>query len=316
MPIPQVSRYGNDLYPHQAYTPTQFNNWHDYGDSRSTFKGAEAQPAVQHQASQDTVQNSTIESSEFEKKEEMSMKDKVIGVTQLGIGGALLYKGLEHGLPRTLGIRTEYHVTSKENAKSIKKMGNFLDPKFGGKNGWAAKIKIDGYVDKSRDFVHITGINKNTPLPESKFLKKIIPAYREVARQIQLKMYKITGNMDNPAELKKCSKIDLVTKVLNALLFKNKTKTFYISGIDSYFDNNFIVDVDDAALKSAKKIKVYDSRFSAMLAGLKKFGLKGMKENKGRAFAGLTILVTSGLVAGKLIKKGFGKITNRQKQQQ
>lgn len=313
MTIPQVSRYGNDLYPHQAYTPTQFNNWNDYGDSRSTFKGAEAQPAMRPQISQDTVQNSTTENTKSEKKEEMSMKDKVFGATQLGIGGALLYKGLEHGLPRTLGIRTEYHVTSKENAKSIKKMGNFLDPKFGGKNGWAAKIKIDGYVDRSRDFVHITGVNKDSPLP--KFLKKF-PPYREIARQIQLKMYKVMGNMDNPAELRKCSKLDVTAKVFNALLFKNKTKTFYISGIDSYFNNNFIVDVDNVALKSAKKLKVYDSRFSAMIAGLKKFGLKGMKENKGRAFAGLTILVTTGLVAGKLIKKGIDKITNRQKQQQ
>ena len=73
--------------------------------------------------------------------------------------------------------------------------------------------------------------------------------------------------------------------------------------------SGIINDFDDIALKSSKKLKVYSNRFSAMFAGLKKFGLKGMKENKSRVAAGIAIMSLSLCCAGKLIKKGISNIT-------
>ena len=77
-------------------------------------------------------------------------KETVIGTAEAGVGGYLAYKGLEQGLPRALGIRMEYHTTSKESANLIKKAGNWLDPKFGGK-GWSAKVESDVYVQNSKN---------------------------------------------------------------------------------------------------------------------------------------------------------------------
>ena len=51
-----------------------------------------------------------------------------------------------------------------------------------------------------------------------------------------------------------------------------------------------------------------------MIAGLKKFGLKGIKENKGRVALGAAIIAFTGYVATKLIKSGINKIKNKNPQ--
>ena len=151
-------------------------------------------------------------------------QDTILGATEAGAGGYLAYKGLEHGLPRALGIRTEYHTTSKENASLIKKAGNWLDPKFGGKNGWAAKIESDVYVQNSKNYVHITGIHKDCwHLPDK--IKKL-PFIREAYRRMQLIMYKTVGNLKNPKELFDASKKEIFWRVTKNVLFGNKTKVF------------------------------------------------------------------------------------------
>lgn len=242
---------------------------------------------------------------------EVSRKDMAIGAAQVGLGGVLSYKTLEQALPRALGIRTEYHITTKENARAIKKMGNFLDPKCGGKNGWSAKIKSNCFVKNSTNYVHITGIHKDTKdLP--KFLEKF-PAARELGRRFQLAMYKVVAYFDNPDEIARMAPKEQVPKWIKGILFNNKTKTFYIPGVDSYFNKEFIPDFDDYALKTTNKLKCYSTRFGAMLGGLKKFGLKGILENKARAFGGFAFVVGAGLVAAKLIKSGIDRVTGKNK---
>lgn len=247
-------------------------------------------------------------------------KSDVIGAGQVAGGGYLAYKGVSHGLPRALGIRTEYHITSKENADSIRKCGNKLLPKYGGKNGWSQKVKSDSFVKNSTGYVHITGRHKDylgrvfNKLP--KFLQ---PFEGTIRRSIQKNMYRTVGNVDFVAFLLKMyeqnlarqEKLRILFDVFKKNLFNNKTKQFCIPGIDSYFNKNFVPDCDDVALKSTKPLRVYNNRLSAMIAGLKKFGLNGMKENKSRVAAGVGLLA---LVTGSglaLIKRGFNNITQK-----
>lgn len=86
MTIPQVSGYGNYLYPYQAYTPLQFNNWNNYEYSTPVFKSAEYQPVIQQPLSQDTVQNSAEKEIKTKKKEGLSTGAK----WAIGIAGTAL----------------------------------------------------------------------------------------------------------------------------------------------------------------------------------------------------------------------------------
>ena len=116
-------------------------------------------------------------------------------------------------------------------------------------------------------------------------------------------MYKTFGNID-VKKFQKCFVegdkkafiINMAKEFKNSILH-NRTKKFCISGTDSYFNTKFIPDADDIALKSPEKIKVYNNRFSSMIAGLKKFGLSGV---------GLLSLGTYSAV--KLIQKGVNNI--------
>lgn len=243
--------------------------------------------------------------------------NNISSAAQIAGGTYLGYQALSHGLPRALGIRIEYHTTNANNAKLIKKAGNILDPAFGGKNGWGAKIAYDSFVENSKNYVHITGINDKTNLDMvPKKLTGILKSpFKTFYRKFQCFMYKAVGN-SNSKELALSEKnqknyFKWLGKSFFKGLYKNKTKRFCIPGIDSYFNQNFINDTDDIALKSTKKLKVYGSRLSAMAAGLKQFGLKGIKENKGRAAVGITIL-SAGLYGGyKLIKSGINKLLKR-----
>ena len=210
-------------------------------------------------------------------------KTKAIGILQLGAGVTALYKSIEHGLPRALGIRTEYHVSPKENAELIKEAGYILDPTFGGKNGMSGKFGTQIYKQKftqnSQGYVHITGINSSSK-PRLGFdcPKGLL---QTINRKEQVSRYKS---------------------------YSKGSKRFCIPGIDSYFDKNFIPDPDEFALKSTNKIKCYKNRLSAMIGGLKEFGLKGIKENKGRAALGAAIIIAGICASIILIKKGIEKL--------
>ncbi len=244
-------------------------------------------------------------------------RNDVLGAAQLAGGTYVGYQGIKHGLPRALGLRTEYHTTSKANAELIRKAGNVLDPAFGGKNGWAQKVGSSSYVKNSENYIHITGLHKDSVFNEilaNKKLGKLTAPIRTLHRKLQCLMYKTVGNVDMQ-ELKELKMSGNSKDVLKTLakefkkgLFHNKTKKFCIAGTDSYFNSKFIPDVDDIALKSADKLKVYNNRFSAMVAGLKKFGLKGVKENKGRVAFGVGLLTIGTYFAAKLIKKGVNNI--------
>ena len=244
-------------------------------------------------------------------------RNDLIGGTQVAGGVYLGYKGIEHGLPRATGIRIEYHTTSKQNADLIKKSGNILDPAFGGKNGWSEKIGFSMFTKNSQNYVHITGLHANADLKKFFKSKKIpnflVPMFRTYYRKFQNLMYRTVGNCPNIAEILKMSKDEKAKKrfsyIKNAITGR-QTKRFCIPGIDSYFNKNFITDTDDIALKSAKPIKAYNNRFSAMAAGLKEFGFKGMKENKGRVAFGVSLIALGVYAGAKLIGKGLNNIKN------
>lgn len=255
-------------------------------------------------------------------------KQNVVGYTQVASGTYVGYQGLKHGLPRTFGLRMEYHTTSKENASLIKKAGNILDPKFGGRNGWSAAVKSDSYIKKSKNYIHITGIHPNNKIKNeivdsisvkfSKVNKKIISnILRPIIRRTQNLMYRVVGNQPQKivdivdSSKPKVEKIKDFYKTLGKTLFKNNTKKFVIPGIDSYFAKEFIPDTDDIALKSSKPLKAYTNRFIAMVGGLKKFGLKGIKENKSRVGVGVAVTSLGLLGAYKLINKGLNNIKQK-----
>lgn len=251
-------------------------------------------------------------------------KSDIYGAGQIAAGSYIGYQGIKHGLPRMAGIRIECHTTKKENAELIKKAGNILDPNFGGKNGWSEAVKSKSYINHSKGYIHITGIHKDTKLlPNFGKFESIKGAFKPFHRVAQNIMYKTVGNIDLDkiiSEVKKCKtgkdKIKLIGKTfMSPNLLKDKTKRFYIPGIDSYFNKEFIPDTDDLALKTTKKLKCYNNRFSAMIAGIKEFGLKGIKENKGRVAFGAG-LVALGLYGGaKLVNKGIKNISKNDETQ-
>ena len=240
-------------------------------------------------------------------------RQDAIGTAQVAGGTYLGFQGIKHGLPRALGLRTEYHTTNKTNADLIKKAGNILDPAFGGKNGWAEKSGLNSYIKHSQNYIHITGLHKDN-IGTKPLLGKFTAPLRMFYRKTQCLMYKTFGNID----IKKFQKyfvegdkkafIKNMVKELKNSILHNRTKKFCISGTDSYFNTKFIPDADDIALKSAEKIKVYNNRFSSMIAGLKKFGLSGMKENKSRVAFGVGLLSLGTYSAVKLIQKGVNNI--------
>ena len=244
----------------------------------------------------------------------------IIGTGQILAGGYIGYKSLEHGLPRALGIRIEYHTTSKKNAELIKRAGYILDPKFGGKNGFSEMVLNREFINNSEKFIHITGIHADT------VLAKKHPVYAQfygfIRRFSQNIMYKNTENRDlkrsrkYKKEIENLAKYDSkkatakyifhkISETFFGIFKRSNTERFCIPGIDSYFNREFIPDCDDVALKSSKQVKAYSNRFGAMVAGLRKFGLKGIKENKSRAIFGIGVLALGISSALYLISKGL-----------
>lgn len=242
--------------------------------------------------------------------------NNAIGTVQIAGGAYLGYQGIKHGLPRMFGIRLENHTTSKENATLIKKCGNILDPNFGGaKGGWAEKSGNMLYASSSKGYVHITGAHPEgyyEKLAEQKLPKFIRDFFTTLTRKTNNLTYRTMGTV-NAEEMAQLGRDIEARKWFACQMGKNiflhKTKKLYIPGIDSYFTKNFIPDKDSCmALKSSKPVKVYSNRFTAMVEGLKEFGLKGIKENKGRVIFGITLVSLGIYGAIKLIKNGVNKI--------
>lgn len=245
-------------------------------------------------------------------------KHDVTGTIQIA-GGA--YSGcyaVKHGLHRVAGIRIENHITSKENAEKIKKSGYILDPLCGGKNGCSEKINSNKCKINSTGFVHISGINKDSKFYTKGWVKKynyLSEPLRVVHRNMQHVMYEAVYRGEYLSLIKKIrqNKIQCFNAYLKAFTFllNPKSKRFYIPGTDNYFYKEFISDTDDFALKSSKPVKVYKNRMNATLAGLKNFGLKGMKENKGRVAFGVGILSLGLYSCYNLFNKGIKNICNK-----
>lgn len=241
------------------------------------------------------------------------------GTTQVAGGAYIGYQALKHGLPRAVGIRIEYHTTSKENVRLIQRSGNILNPGCGGKNGFGQKVNSNRCIENSQNFVHITGLHSNSKLfniSRFKKYKNFKPMFRTIGRKSDVFMYRIVGNGDYNTvsrNFRRANSLLHKTKIIlkefiNINLHK-KTKTFCIPGIDSYFNKEFISDNDDClALKTSKPVKVFNNRFRAMIEGLKQFGLKGVKENKSRSLLGFAMVSTGLCAAIKLINKGKNNI--------
>lgn len=232
-------------------------------------------------------------------KEQNFTSKKAKGIAQIGLAGTVGYKGLTSGIRRALGVRIEEHTTNGKNAKQIIKNGCILDPQFGGTG--ASTLK-KGMVDKSKNFVHITGIHKDgkqaylprvlgeNPYPE----KSGVVSWMK--RKEQKLLYKTTS-------VKPTTPFKAIKEIL-------KTKTFYVGGTDNYFNKNFIPDTDDVALKTKEKLKVHKTKIGATIDAIKREGISGIKQNKNRVIAGIIIATSCFLIAYNLIKKGIENLQN------
>ena len=280
----------------------------------------------------------------------MAKENGISASAQVCAGTYIGYKGIEHGVPRILGLRMEYHTTNKTNAKLIVNNSNsHLDPKFGGKNGFSKVVNDNLFLSRSKNYIHITGFHSKSNIL-TKLIEPIINKYpklnnkllintiRPLHRRMQTFLYKT--EMNNPEQMPYLNKraLNKISIIIDKSLSKqlkysdlkpnnlgvktiikglynnfihNKTKRFIIPGTDSYFEKELTPDPSDIALKSSKKIKAYKNRFSAMVAGLNQFGLTGIKENKYRVAAGsIGVLATSSL-AYCMIHDGINKLKNK-----
>ena len=260
-----------------------------------------------------------------------SKKDKALGVASIVAGGYLGEKAVTSGLRRALGVRIETHTTNSKAAKDIIKAGKQLDPNYGGA-GCARVMGI--FSENSKKYVHITGLHKNwkDALSNNKLIDaqlmsesgnkmaKFIDSplggfFRAPLRKVQQFTYRLFSLFDikNQDESLQTLENGIQTKdkIFKALIGKG-TKTFYIGGSDEYFNKNFIPDTDDFALKSEKAVKVATTKLGATFDALKRDGLSGVKQNKGRVAAGIAICVALGYASYKLIKNGIEKIKHKE----
>lgn len=240
-------------------------------------------------------------------------KSPVKGALNIGIAGTSGCYSISSGIPRLLGIRLEHHYTSKEIAKKIIRDGNILDPAYGG-TGACKVVNNPQYTELCKGYVHITGLHKDTPFlaDATKKTKIITRLTTPIKRMRQGILYKgfISGNIDiEKHTATKMTKLQHTKLVWN--IFKNsfKGKTFFIPGTDAYFNNRFSPDTFDIALKTTEKVKVYPNRFAATIAGLKEFGLKGMKGSPARVIAGATVLGIGTALSIYFTKKGIAQLS-------
>jgi hypothetical protein len=241
------------------------------------------------------------------KKKDNRNQPNYIKAGLYGTGTALLgQQTIRSGIPRALGVRLESHSTSRKNAKSILKNGGYLDPNYGG-TGASKAVNDTDFIDKSKNYIHLTGAHKNTKVNMGGTVSNVL------YRKIQRGMYRgITGEtlsaIDDPKLLPN----------MYAGMTGSKGRSLYVGGSDRYFDKNFIPDDDDLALKSSKKVKVFGNRFAAVRDTLNRYGkgnyIKGaarlMGANKSRVAAGLGILGAGGLATAYLGKKTMESLGN------
>lgn len=281
-------------------------------------------------------QNHLENNSNYKQKQKNNKNSKTKGMVQIAAGGYFGTKAITSGLRRTLGVRIEEHTTSKIKAKEIIKNGCILDPNFGG-TGCSKANKI--FCESSQNYVHITGCDKEGMKQVFEKLSAILPfedntkakfnklvdspirnAFGNIYRKIQKITYRnysqeLTANILNQTlegENVGLKKKDILATILNIFTGCN-SKTFYISGDEKFFKENFIPDTDDFALKTDKPLKVYRSKIEATLEALKKNGLSGIKQNKTRSIAGIAMFSTFSYFSYKLIKSGIKKIQNSKK---
>ncbi|MBQ8635977.1 hypothetical protein IJ425_07490 [bacterium] len=236
----------------------------------------------------------------YPEKKQNYNSQKVKGIAQIGVAGAIGYKGITSGIRRALGVRIEEHTTSGKNAKQIIKNGCILDPQFGGTG--AAATKGAKSINKSKGFIHITGFHKDG---KSIYEPRVLggnpyPNKQGFVTWEQRKTQKLVY---------KCASVEPTTP-LKAIKEISKTKTFYIGGTDDYFNKNFIPDTDDIALKTTEKLKVHKTKIGASIDALKREGLSGIKQNKNRVIVGILIATSCFLIAYNLIKKGINNLQN------
>lgn len=178
---------------------------------------------------------------------------------KIGLGTYLTHKGITTILPKTLGIRTEYHTTSKDNAKKILNTG-YLDPSYGGTGGASEKIKSGQYINNSKNFVHITGNVKSS----GSSIKDRINS------NLQNVMYKAVHNLDTDKRVS--------GKEFGKGLFKSiipgidNSKTLIVMQPKSYFNRDrFSPDHDSGgeAMKTKEKVPVYSNKYSALYDQIK-----------------------------------------------
>ena len=234
-----------------------------------------------------------------EKRENPNLQ-KTKGIGQIGIAGAVGYKGVISGIRRTLGIRIEEHTTNHKNAQQIIKNGCILDPQFGG-SGASIKKGAES-INNSKGYIHITGFHKDG---KSVYKPRVLgenpyPQKTGFCTWQQRKQQKFVY---------KCASVEPTTP-LKATKELFKTKTFYIGGTDDYFNKNFIPDTDDLALKTTEKLKVHKTKIGATIEAIKREGLSGIKQNKNRVIAGIIIAISCFMIAYNLIQKGINNIKN------
>ncbi|HSA06165.1 MAG TPA: hypothetical protein P5556_03190 [Candidatus Gastranaerophilales bacterium] len=255
-------------------------------------------------------------------EEKTEKKSPIKGAIALGTSGIIAGKGINSGLPRLFGIRIERHYTSKENARKIINSGKFLLPRYGG-TGASKAINNAEFIDASKGWVHITGIHKDSIIckimPDKFKNSGCLDCLRTFQRKAQGFIYKgVIGKDLHPAEVFEDFFSGKITgkeafKNFQGVIFDGLTgrnaKTFYIPGTDEYFNKKFVPDCHDLALKTKNKVRVYTNRLSAMVAGLKEHGLRGIKGNKARATAGGIILGATGTISFFSAKYGINNLS-------
>jgi hypothetical protein len=243
------------------------------------------------------------------KKKKDEKKEKAKAALKLASAGYIGQQTLRSGLPRALGVRLESHSTSRKNAKSILKNGGILDPNKGGAGASSNhhnKTTSDTYKNNSSKYVHITGKHKNgyealLGIEVGKGLENnpVSNTISTLGRNLQRPMYRMFGS----------GKPSFIGAVESGLGIRGRT--LYTGGTDKFFNENFIPDTDDLALKSSKPVRVYGNRLSATGAAIKKEGLINLvKANKSRVATGGAILALGGYATQKLARDGFKQLSD------
>lgn len=190
--------------------------------------------------------------------------DLVNNLSYIIPGAYLAHLGITKGAPKALGLRTEYHTTSTDNAKLINNSG-YLDPNYGGYNGASEKISSGNFMKNSLNHVHITGA-----------LKPNITKEDEALSQKQNRIYKILYNSKSLEDFND-TKNDNIKLLKSNIPFLSKSKTMLVMEPKDYFNKErFQIDNESQlpALKTTEKVRVHNNEYEALLYNLRNLGAK------------------------------------------